>query len=51
MIERILSEEKITKYYDFYIVPMVNPDGVYVGNHRTGILGQDINRNFQNSST
>jgi murein tripeptide amidase MpaA len=25
---------------------MVNPDGVFLGNHRTGVMGQDINRNF-----
>jgi hypothetical protein len=25
---------------------MVNPDGVFFGNHRTGLLGQDFNRHF-----
>ena len=30
---------------------MVNPDGVYFGNHRTGVLGQDINRNFNKFDT
>ena len=25
---------------------MVNPDGVYLGNHRTGALGMDLNRCF-----
>ena len=33
--------------YNFYIVPMVNPDGVFFGNHRTSIIGQDLNRNFK----
>ena len=32
--------------YDFFIVPMVNPDGVFFGNHRTSVIGQDLNRNF-----
>lgn len=25
---------------------MLNPDGVFVGNYRTGILGEDFNRKF-----
>ena len=25
---------------------MVNPDGVIVGNHRTGLVGIDLNRKF-----
>jgi murein tripeptide amidase MpaA len=28
------------------IVPMMNPDGVFIGNYRTGIAGKDYNRNF-----
>jgi murein tripeptide amidase MpaA len=28
------------------IVPMLNPDGVVVGNYRTGIVGDDFNRKF-----
>lgn len=28
----------------FYIVPMVNPDGVIVGNYRCSLSGQDLNR-------
>jgi murein tripeptide amidase MpaA len=30
----------------FKIVPMLNPDGVFIGNYRTGILGEDFNRKF-----
>jgi murein tripeptide amidase MpaA len=25
---------------------MLNPDGVFMGNYRTGVLGDDFNRKF-----
>ena len=28
------------------LVPMLNPDGVLMGNNRTGILGFDFNRHW-----
>jgi cytosolic carboxypeptidase protein 2/3 len=28
----------------FKIVPMINPDGVIVGNYRTSLSGNDLNR-------
>lgn len=28
------------------VVPMMNPDGVFMGNYRTGVTGKDINRCF-----
>lgn len=28
----------------FKIVPMVNPDGVFLGNNRCNLIGQDLNR-------
>lgn len=32
----------------FYIVPMINVDGVIVGNYRTSYAGKDLNRQFKN---
>jgi len=28
------------------VIPMVNPDGVIIGNYRASLCGQDLNRNF-----
>ncbi|XP_050789628.1 cytosolic carboxypeptidase 3 isoform X2 [Gopherus flavomarginatus] len=31
----------------FKVVPMLNPDGVIVGNYRCSLVGQDLNRNYK----
>lgn len=31
----------------FKIIPMINPDGVVLGNFRTSIAGKDLNRVFK----
>lgn len=30
----------------FKVVPMLNPDGVIVGNYRCSLAGRDLNRNY-----
>lgn len=41
-----LSERKGLDYITWVVVPMVNIDGVILGNNRTGVLGHDFNRNW-----
>jgi murein tripeptide amidase MpaA len=36
--------EFLRKHVIFKIVPMMNPDGVALGNYRTGLSGKDFNR-------
>jgi murein tripeptide amidase MpaA len=46
----LVSEEPGAKYlrnnFVFKIVPMLNPDGVIVGNYRCSLSGQDLNRQW-----
>ena len=37
---------QLRKRIVFKIVPMLNPDGVVVGNYRTSMAGNDLNRKF-----
>ena len=41
-----ISEKKGFDYITWVIIPMVNIDGVVMGNNRTGVLGHDFNRNW-----
>ena len=39
--------QDLRKAFIFKIVPMLNPDGVIVGNYRCSLTGRDLNRNFR----
>jgi murein tripeptide amidase MpaA len=43
------SAKELRKWYIFYVVPMINPDGVVAGNYRTSLFGKDLNRTFDQS--
>ena len=55
IIDYLLSKSQIAKGLRnrviFQIVPMINPDGVVVGNHRWSFLGRDINRSFEHPNS
>lgn len=48
LIEFLLGTHPIAlvlrENFVFKIVPMVNPDGVFLGNNRCNLIGQDLNR-------
>lgn len=48
LLELLVSSHPIAatlrRYVVFKIVPMLNPDGVYLGNYRSNVMGADLNR-------
>lgn len=50
MIEFLVSSDKRAKtlreIFEFIIIPMLNPDGVILGNFRSGLAGDDLNRQY-----
>lgn len=51
LLNFLLSDKEEAKYLRenlvFKIIPMINPDGVTVGNFRTSLCGKDLNRTFK----
>ncbi|XP_033121673.1 uncharacterized protein LOC117120721 isoform X2 [Anneissia japonica] len=40
--------QELRRNFIFKIVPMLNPDGVIVGNYRCSLAARDLNRNYRN---
>ena len=53
-VELLLGDEREAKIlrdtFVFKVVPMLNPDGVIVGNYRCSLSGLDLNRQWMNPS-
>ncbi|XP_051509891.1 cytosolic carboxypeptidase 6-like [Myxocyprinus asiaticus] len=54
VIDFLVSQHPIAQvlrdHVIFKIVPMLNPDGVYLGNYRCSLMGFDLNRHWQDPS-
>lgn len=50
LIQFLLSDDEVARVlrdrFVFKIVPMINPDGVIVGNYRCSLSGHDLNRQY-----
>lgn len=42
--------QELRKQVIFKVVPMLNPDGVVIGNFRTSLCGRDLNRQFRTNA-
>jgi murein tripeptide amidase MpaA len=40
--------EQALSLYTFYLVPMINPEGVAKGHYRASCLGENLNRHYEN---
>ncbi|OQR74781.1 cytosolic carboxypeptidase 1-like, partial [Tropilaelaps mercedesae] len=51
-LQALLSDHpaaiSLREKFVFYVVPMINPDGVVCGNQRCGMAGVDLNRQYEN---
>ncbi|CAF2473660.1 unnamed protein product [Rotaria sp. Silwood2] len=51
VLEFITSDDRVAQKLRsqlvFKIIPMLNPDGVIIGNYRCSLTGKDMNRNFR----
>ncbi|XP_054162358.1 cytosolic carboxypeptidase 6-like [Oppia nitens] len=54
IINLLISDDPVAtclrSYTKFYIIPMPNPDGVFVGNTRTSVIGSDLNASWHKIS-
>jgi len=52
LIEFLISDHPVAQFLRrttvWYIIPMLNPDGVYMGNYRCHSEGLDLNRHWRN---
>lgn len=46
LISKDPQANKLREKYEFWVMPIINPDGVIAGNYRCNTQGRDMNRHF-----
>jgi murein tripeptide amidase MpaA len=46
LLSRDVLSHKLRDHLEFWILPMINPDGCISGNYRCNTQGKDMNRSF-----
>jgi hypothetical protein len=46
LTSRNVLSQKMRDKFEFWVAPIVNPDGVVIGNYRCNTQGRDMNRHF-----
>ena len=46
MVSRSIYAHKLRTHFDIWVIPMMNPDGIVIGNYRCTTQGKDMNRFF-----
>jgi len=46
LLTRDLFSHKLRELFEWWVLPIVNPDGVIAGNYRNNLQGKDMNRHF-----
>lgn len=44
LLNQLLCSQDIKSKFTYYIIPFMNPDGVYFGRYRWNMIGTDLNR-------